>query len=79
MITQEDIPVIIDFDSATVPQMNIKDVKRTHGWFDRQVSVSRESNDLDALSEIRIWLTGFSPEEYRFKEWTSVGANVNTK
>ena len=68
MITEEDTPVIIDFDSATIPGASVKGAKRTHGWFDRQVIVSRESNDLDALAEIRVWLTGFSPDEYRFKE-----------
>lgn len=54
MITEEDTPIIIDFDSATIPGVSIKDAKRTHGWFNRQVIVSRESNDLDTLAEIRV-------------------------
>ncbi|RNJ55870.1 hypothetical protein D7B24_007963 [Verticillium nonalfalfae] len=66
MITEDDIPVIIDFDSATAPGASLQNVKRTHGWFDHRVVVSQQSNDLDALAEIRIWLTGSSPNEYRF-------------
>ncbi|CRK44230.1 hypothetical protein BN1723_000916 [Verticillium longisporum] len=66
MITEEDIPVIIDFDSATAPGASLQNVKRTHGWFDHRIVVSQQSNDLDALAEIRTWLTGSSPYEYRF-------------
>ncbi|CRK17776.1 hypothetical protein BN1708_003054 [Verticillium longisporum] len=66
MITEDDIPVIIDFDSATASGASLQNVKRTHEWFDHRIVVSQESNDMDALAEIRTWLTGSSPDEYRF-------------
>jgi serine/threonine protein kinase len=68
MITEDDTPVIIDFDSSSAPGTALDKAKRTYGWFHPDVHVSRESNDLDALAELRIWLTGSSPEEFQFKE-----------
>ncbi|RKU46273.1 hypothetical protein DL546_006921 [Coniochaeta pulveracea] len=68
MITEDDTPVIIDFDSSTPPGVALDKTRRTHGWFDPDVHVSRENNDLDALAELRVWLTGSSSEEFRFKE-----------
>jgi serine/threonine protein kinase len=70
LITDDDIPVISDFDSSTAPGSDLTRarVKRTHGWFNPDVSTAMESNDLDALEELRIWLTGSSPDEYQFKE-----------
>jgi serine/threonine protein kinase len=69
LITDDDIPVISDFDSSTDPGSDLTRVKRTHGWFNPDVSRAMESNDLDALEELRIWLTGSSADEYQFKEW----------
>lgn len=68
MITEDDTPVIIDFDSSSAPGTSLEQTKRTHGWFDWDVRVSQESNDLDALEELRVWLAGSSPEEFRFRE-----------
>jgi hypothetical protein len=68
LITDDDIPVISDFDSSTDPGSDLTRVKRTHGWFNPDVSKAMESNDLDALKELRIWLTGSSADEYQFKE-----------
>ncbi|OIW28383.1 hypothetical protein CONLIGDRAFT_374720 [Coniochaeta ligniaria NRRL 30616] len=68
MITEEDTPVIVDFDSSSAPGTALDTAKRTHGWFDPDVRVSQESNDLNALAEMRVWLSGASPEEYQFKE-----------
>lgn len=68
MITEDDTPVIIDFDTSSTPGTLLDQVKRTYGWFDPGVRVSQESNDLDALEELRVWLTGSSPEEFQFKE-----------
>jgi hypothetical protein len=42
--------------------------KRTYGWFDPDVRVSRESNDLDSLKELRVGLTSSLLEEFQFKE-----------
>ncbi|KAK2051009.1 hypothetical protein LY76DRAFT_557682 [Colletotrichum caudatum] len=66
MIDEHDNPVIIDFDSCRVVGAALQDVKRTYGWYNRDVAVSRESNDTDALEEIRIFLTGSSPEDFLF-------------
>lgn len=66
MITADNRPVIIDFDSSSAPGTALDNTKRTYGWYDRDVLVSQESNDLDALAELRVWLAGSSPEEFRF-------------
>lgn len=68
MITADGIPVIIDFGSSRDPGTDLADVGRTHGWFNAGVSKSVESNDFDALEEMRIWLTGSSADDYQFKE-----------
>jgi serine/threonine protein kinase len=68
MITENDTPVIIDFASSTLPGVALDKTRRTHGWFDPDVHVSREENDLDALAELRVWLAGSSAEHFRFKE-----------
>lgn len=67
-ITKDDTPVIIDFDSSSAPGTSLGKTKRTHGWFDPDVCVSQESNDLDALAEIRVWLTASSGDKFQFKE-----------
>lgn len=68
LITEDNTPVITDFDSSTCPGTDLSRVKRTHGWYDLNVLVAQESNDLDALFELRIWLTGLSPRDYCFRE-----------
>jgi len=67
MITEDDTPVIIGFDSSSAPGTSLDKAKRTYGWFDPDMGVSRESNDLDALAELRVWLAGSSPEEFSIK------------
>lgn len=68
MITEDDRPVLIDFDSSCAPGTALDRAKRTYGWFNPDVRVSRESNDLDALAELSVWLTGSSPGCFQFKE-----------
>lgn len=67
MITEDDTPVIIDFDSCQAIGTTFNCAKRTYGWYDPEVGVSVESNDLDALAEMRVWLTGSSPKEFLFQ------------
>jgi hypothetical protein len=67
MITEDDTPVIIDFDSSSPPGTLLDHTKRTHGWFDPAVRVSQESNDLRALGELRVWLAGSSPKHSNSK------------
>jgi serine/threonine protein kinase len=68
LISGDGVPVVCDFDSSAGTGDDISLVKRTQGWYDPAVCVAQESNDFDALLEIRIWLTGSSPGEYRFRE-----------
>lgn len=69
LITEDNTPVVSDFDSSSCPGADISYTKRTYGWYDPTVRVAQESNDFDALFELRIWLTGLSPGEYRFEKF----------
>lgn len=62
---QGDTPVIIDFDSARRQGLRLDTVKRTYGWYDEKINRALPSNDLDALREIRMWLSGES-SDYQF-------------
>ncbi|GAO19103.1 hypothetical protein UVI_02041970 [Ustilaginoidea virens] len=66
MITEHDTPVIIDFDSCVKVGQGLDNVKRTYGWHDREVKVAVESNDLNALEEMRIWLTGTCADDFQY-------------
>ncbi|KAF2972650.1 hypothetical protein GQX73_g939 [Xylaria multiplex] len=66
MIAADDRPVIIDFDSCRAIGANLDKVKRTHEWYSPDVHVSVETNDLDALAEIRAWLTSSTPTRFQF-------------
>lgn len=66
MITESDSPVLIDFDSALKIGESIGGIKRTYGWYNVQVEEAKVENDYTALQEIRIWLTGSSPDEFQF-------------
>ncbi|KAI6454623.1 hypothetical protein MCOR16_007547 [Pyricularia oryzae] len=65
-ITEDGVPVIIDFDSSSPPGTALGETKRTPGWFDRNNTVAQTDNDLRALVELRVWLLGSSPDEYQF-------------
>jgi serine/threonine protein kinase len=67
LITEDDIPVFIDFGSSRDPGTDLADVGRTHGWFNANFSKAMESNDFDALKEMRTWLTRSSADDYQFK------------
>ena len=69
MIADDDTPVIIDFESSSSPGRALDRTKRTFGWFDPGVRVSREANALDALEELRIWPTGSSPDGFRCRDY----------
>ncbi|KAI0107459.1 kinase-like domain-containing protein [Nemania sp. FL0031] len=66
MISKDGRPVIIDFDSCRAFGADLGLVKRTYEWYNPDVHVSVKTNDLDALAEIRVWLTSSTPEGYRF-------------
>ncbi|KAI1175754.1 kinase-like domain-containing protein [Nemania sp. FL0916] len=66
MIAEDDRPVIIDFDSCRAIGADVRTVRRTFQWFDPDVHVAAETNDLDALEEIRIWLAGSTPDDFKF-------------
>ncbi|CAK7226871.1 hypothetical protein SEUCBS140593_006389 [Sporothrix eucalyptigena] len=52
--------ILIDFDSCRPRSTSLieTNARRTHPWHDPAVTVSLESNDLDALAEVRVWLFG---------------------
>ncbi|CAG8981448.1 hypothetical protein HYALB_00013737 [Hymenoscyphus albidus] len=59
MITQDDNPVIIDFDSCLQEGMPLgSTTKRTFQWHDPSVHLSQTSNDDWAFKEVCRWLTG---------------------
>ncbi|KAK2609320.1 hypothetical protein QQS21_002101 [Conoideocrella luteorostrata] len=66
MISEENIAVIIDFESCVKVGESLELIKRTHGWHDWNETIAREDNDLDALKEIRTWLTGTSANEFQY-------------
>ncbi|KAF2177546.1 hypothetical protein K469DRAFT_732394 [Zopfia rhizophila CBS 207.26] len=53
MISEDDILVIIDFNTSSAPGIGLDKVKRTYRY-----------NNFDALAELRVWLTGSSPAEF---------------
>jgi hypothetical protein len=68
IITEDDRPVLIGCDSSCGPGTALDQAKRTYGWFDPDVRVPHESNDLDALAEIRVWLTDSLPGCFQFMD-----------
>ena len=54
MVSGDGRPVIIDFDSCLPIGVPLNKPKRTPGWYDPDVSVSLETNDLYALEELRV-------------------------
>ncbi|KAI3317710.1 hypothetical protein HD806DRAFT_514059 [Xylariaceae sp. AK1471] len=66
MIVDDGRPLIIDFDSCRVIGADLRTAKRTHEWYNPDVHVLLETNDLDALAEIRVWLTSSTPADFQF-------------
>lgn len=69
MLDEKDTPIIIDFDTSCAPGKDLGMAKRTYGWYDPQVNISQISNDLGALAELWVWLTGTSPDEFQFGQY----------
>ena len=69
MLEEDGTWVIIDFDSCRRVGEVLRDTatKRTYGWHDPGVTVSCEKNDLDACSELQVWLFGLSTAEFLFR------------
>ena len=61
-------PVIIDFDSCCPIGQSLEAIKRTPGWHDEGRETAVPSNDLDALWDIREWLSDSSIKNFKFKE-----------
>lgn len=57
-MVEGDNAVIIDFDSCRFYGADVSSVKSTYQWHDEKVTTARPLNDLDALEEIRLWLSG---------------------
>ncbi|CAL5865819.1 uncharacterized protein PFLUO_LOCUS25 [Penicillium psychrofluorescens] len=58
IMVEGDKAVIIDFDSCRFYETDVGLVKSTYQWHDEKVTTARPLNDLDALEEIRLWLSG---------------------
>ncbi|KAF2871233.1 hypothetical protein BDV95DRAFT_57344 [Massariosphaeria phaeospora] len=69
MLSENESPIIIDFETSCAPGKDLGMAKRTYGWCDPQVNISQVCNDLDALAELRVWLTGTSPDESQFGQY----------
>ena len=57
MLNTNNNSVIIDFGSCTPIDYRLEDIEHTYEWFDNDVDVAALSNNLDALEEIREWLS----------------------
>lgn len=66
--TDKDTSIIIDFDSCRPVGESLEEVGRTFEWCDESVQLSLPSNDLDALYEIREWLSDNSSKSFKFKD-----------
>lgn len=63
-----DTPIITDFDSCRPAGTSLEMVGRTYEWHDENIQFAVESNDLDALNEIREWLTDKNAKSFKFME-----------
>lgn len=70
MISEDDVAVIIDFDSCVRigRPVEASKIKRTHGWYDPRFGVDDVNNDLAALQELRVWLQSDSPKGFRYRD-----------
>lgn len=68
-ITEDGVPVNIDFNSFSVPEVTLNGIKRIRGWYNRKDKVVRTDNNLKALFEFRMWLSKSSPEKYQFRDF----------
>jgi len=68
MFEEDGTPVIIDFGSCKIIGESMKGVGTTYGWCDFSVKTVVETNDLNAVAELRTWLLGSSADEYLFSE-----------
>jgi serine/threonine protein kinase len=67
MFEEDGRPVIIDFDSCRKIGQSLDKMKRTYGWYDPDIKISLESNDLDAVKEIGNWMMGSSAKDFLFE------------
>ncbi len=58
MLDEKETPVLIDFGGLCRAGASLQNVKRTIGWHDEAVVLAQDSNDLEALEEIEVWLFG---------------------
>ncbi|KAF7867311.1 hypothetical protein EAF04_005394 [Stromatinia cepivora] len=68
MLDDTGTSIIIDYDSCKSIGQNLEGVGRTYEWYDESVQDSLPSNDLDALDEMRVWLSGALTKNFKFGE-----------
>ncbi|KAE8318275.1 kinase-like protein [Aspergillus transmontanensis] len=69
MLDEDGTLILIDFDSCRYIRESLSstETKRTRHWHDPSVDISLEKNDLDALKDLQIWLTGSVDDDFLFE------------
>src|SRR6266567_741924 len=68
MLDDDDNPIIIDFDNCWPDGQDLEGMGGTWPWADESTKTALPSNDLDALWDIREWLSDSSIKNFKFKE-----------
>jgi serine/threonine protein kinase len=68
ILDYDDNPVIIDFDNCCLNGQDLEGMGGTWPWADEGTKTALPSNDLDALWDIREWLSDSSIKNFKFKE-----------
>jgi serine/threonine protein kinase len=68
MLDDHENPFIIDFDSCCPIGPNLEGIGRTYQWYDKVTKTALPGNDLDALWDIREWLSDSAVKNFKFKE-----------
>jgi Protein kinase domain len=63
----DEIPIIIDFDTCWPIGHSMQGVPRTPEWHDENALISLPQNDLDALHEIAEWLSQKENKNWKFE------------
>lgn len=61
-------PIVIDFDNCCPSGQDLKGIGGTWPWASEDMEIAMPSNDLDALWDIRQWLSDSSIKKFKFKE-----------
>ncbi|MCJ1354165.1 MAG: hypothetical protein MMC33_004152 [Icmadophila ericetorum] len=68
MLDDDDNPIITDFDNCCPDGQDLEGMGGTWPWADEGTKTALPSHDLDALWDIREWLSDSSIKNFKFKE-----------